>query len=132
MPMSGVGAPVYTQQPNLGYDSRMAPQAGHTGEPMQYQGEPSEQQMFQRSYSGSQNSPGQTQSHSNQPQYPIQTVHPQGQQVQSQFYPSPQEKYPLQNVAPVPQQASHLGPQDGVLEMRSPSEEAKMNDPLHV
>ena len=132
MPMSGGGAPIYTQQPNPGYNSQMAPQAGYTGEPMQHQGGSSEQQMLQESYPGSQYSQGQTQSYSNQPQYPIQTVYPQGQQVPSQSYPSPQGKYPPQNGAPVPQQASHFGPQNGVLEMPSPTEEAKMNDPHHV
>ena len=127
--MSGVGAPNYTQQPNPGYNSQIAPQAGYTGEPMQNQGTPFEQQMFQESYSGSQYSQGQPQSHSNQPQYPVQTVYPQGQQVPSQSYPWPQGEYSPQNGAPVPQQASHLGPQDGVLELRSPAEEAKGNDP---
>lgn len=132
MSMSGEGAPMYTQQPNPGYNGQMAPQANYTGEPMQFQGGPSEQQMLQESYTGSQYSQGQNQSHSNQPQYPIQTVYSQGQQVPSQSYPSPQGEYPPQNGAPVPQQASHLVPQDGVLEMRSPTEEAKLNDLHHV
>ena len=129
MPVSGVEAPIYTQQPNPGYNSQMAPQAGPTGEPMQHQGGPSEQQMLQESYFGSQYSQNQTQSHSNQPQYPTQTVYAQGQQVPSQLNPSPQVKHPQQYGGPVSQQASHLGPQGGVLAMQSPTEEPKMNEP---
>ena len=129
MPVSGVGAPNYTQQPNPGYNSHMAPQAGYTGEPIQFQGGSSEQQMLQESYSGSQYSQSQTQSHLSQPQYPIKTVYPQGQQIPSESDPSPQVKYPPQYGGPVSQQASDIGPQGGVLAMRSPTEEPQMNDP---
>ena len=132
MPMSGLEAPSYTQQPNPGYNNQMAPQAGYTGESMQYQEPSSEQQMLQESYSGSQYSQGQTQSQSNQPQYPIQPLYPQGQQVPPQSYQPPQGTYPPQNGAPVPQQAGHLGARDGVLAMGSPTEEAKRNDLHHV
>ena len=125
--MSGEGAPMYTQQPNPGYNGQMAPQTSSTSEPMHFHGGSSEQQMLRDSYTGSQYSQGQDQSHSNPPHYPIQNVYSQGQQVPSQPYPSPQGKHenPTQNGAQVPQQASHLVPQDGVLEMRSPTEEAK-------
>ena len=131
MPMSGEGAPIHTQQPNPGYNGQTAPQAGYTGESMQYQGGTSEQQMLQESYSGSQYSQGQTQSHSNQPQYPIQAAYPQGQQVPPQSHPSPQGSYAPQYGGAVPQQVSHLGPRDGGLEIRSPTEEPKTNDPHH-
>lgn len=138
MPMSGVEAPIYTQQPNPGYNGyngEMAPQAGHTGEPTQYQEPPAEQQMLQESYSGSQYSQVQTQSQSNQPQYSIQPVYPQEPQISPQCYHSPQGMYPPQSGAPVPQQTipqqvGHLGAKDGDLAMRSPTEEAKTNN-LH-
>ena len=127
MPMSGVEAPIYTQQPNPGYNSQMAPQAGPTGEPMQHQGGPSEPHMLQESYYVSQYSQGQTQSHSNQPQYPTETVYAQGQHVPSHSGPSPQMNHPPQYGGPVSPQASELEPQGGVLAMRSPTEEPKMN-----
>lgn len=125
MPMGGVGAPAYTQQPSPENYSQTTPQGGFSGQPMmQNQGGPP-----QEPYSGSPYPQGQTQHLPNQPQYTNQTPYPQGQQVSSQSYPSPQGEHPPQYGGQVPQQASYAGPRDGVSEMHSPTEVTKMSDP---
>ena len=40
------GLATYNQQPNPGYSNQMAPQTGYTGQPLQYQGGPSQQVSF--------------------------------------------------------------------------------------
>ena len=125
MPLGGVGAPTYTQQPPSEYNNQMAPQNGYTCQPMQYQGGPPHQPMAQEPYPGGQYP-------QNQPQYPNQTPYPQGQQAPMQSYLSPQGEYPPQYGSPGPQQASYPEPREGVSEMHSPIEGSKMNDPPHV
>lgn len=127
MPMGGVGAPTYAQQPGSDYNNQMGPQGGYTGQPMQHHdvGQP-QQSMAQEPYPAGQY-------HQGQPQYPNQTSYPQGQQqVPMQSYPSPQGEYPPQYGGPVPQQASYAEPRDGVSEMHSPTEPTMMNGPHHV
>lgn len=126
MPLGGVGAPTYTQQPPSEYNNQMAPQGGYTGQPMQHQGGGQPYQpMAQEPYPGGQYP-------QNQPQYPNQPSYPQGQQVPMQSYPSPQGEYPPQYGSPGPQQASYPEPREGVSEMHSPTEGSKMNEPPHV
>lgn len=135
MPLGGVGAPTYSQQPGAEYNNHMAPQGGYTGQPMQTQGGPPQQPMAQEQYSGEQYSGGQYfggQYPQGQPQYPNQASYPQGQQVPMQNYPSPQGEYPPQYGGSIPHQASYPEPRDGVSEMHSPTEVTKMNGPHQV
>lgn len=124
MPLGGVGAPTYTQQPAAEYNNQLAAQGGYTGQPMQNHGGPPHQPMAQEPYPGGQYP-------QSQPQYPHQNSYSQSQQVPMQSYPSPQGEYPPQYGGP-PQQASYPEPQEGVSEMHSPTEVTKTNDPYHI
>ena len=114
MPMGGVAAPTYTPQPAPDYNNntQTAPQGGYTGQPpMQHQGG-----MPQEQYSGG----GQQYPQAQQPQYP-----PQGQ---AQYPPNQnQNQYPNPTLYSPGEQAGYPGPRDGVSEMQSPTEGAKMN-----
>ena len=141
MPMGGVGAPTYTQQPGPEYTNNQAgPQGGYTAQPMQHQGGPPQLPVPQEQYPGSQYPQGQTQypqaqaQHSPNPaNYPNPTLYPQGEQAPAaQSYPSPQSEHPPQYAGSAPQQASYPGPRDGVSEMHSPTETPQANNPHHV
>lgn len=126
MPMGGVQAPTYTQQPDPNYNNQMPSQGVYTstGPPLQNQ---VQQSVPQEPYPG-----GQPQPLQNQPQYPNYTSYPQEGQVSSQSYPSPQGEYPPQYAGSVPQQTSYPEPRDGVAEMHSPTEGLKKDGSLNV